>query len=211
MPHRTARVDPSNTARNPSPVVVISRPRKMIEVVAQESVVGRQHVAPCGVPDPFQRRRRIHDVGEENGREDALARPFRRDAERPGTRPLQGHPRVVTHDPRVVTRWDLVDRVRQDVELVPVVGHDMHHPGDRVAEVVELAGRRSRHRRHVRRPSPARHVRGAPHDGLVELEDLGAAMRERPQLVRRGEGAGLQAWHVSSFWTARPTCSDVRM
>jgi hypothetical protein len=27
-------------------------------------------------------------------------------------------------------------------------------------------------------------------------------VREGPDLIRRGEGAGLQAWHRSSFWTA---------
>src|SRR3712207_4311719 len=52
---------------------------------------------------------------------------------------------------------------------------------------------------HRRPPSPAGLVDSTTDDGLVELENLGAAVRKGPHLIRGGEGTRLQAWHGTHF------------
>ena len=155
----------------------------------------RQHVAPGRIADPLHRRGGLDDVREQDGREDPLARPVRWDAERPGTRPFDGHPRFVADDPGVVPRRDLVDRLRVDVQVLPVVRHDVHEPGDRVPEVVQLAGRGAGDIRHVRGPSPTGFIGRTTHQRLIERHHLAAAVRERSKIVGRREGARSEAGH----------------
>ena len=75
--------------------------------------------------------------------------------------------------------------------------HSSRHAWSRrsISEVMQFAPRRTRDRRHRRRPSPSGLVEGTTDDGLVELEDVGPAVRERPHLIGRGERTGLQPWH----------------
>ena len=171
-------------------------PSEDIQLAAHEAVVGRQQLPPCCIADAIHRGRRIHDVGEEDRRQHAFSRSFRGDPERPGARPLDRDPGRIADDPRVVASRDLVHRLAFDVDLLPIVHHDVHAAGDRIAEVVELAGRRARDPRHVRRPSPAGLVGGATDGGLVEQEELGMAVLEGPHLVWRRKASGLQAGHA---------------
>ena len=123
-PLRTALVGPSNTARNPSPVVVDLAPSIRVQGIAETSVVSVQQIAPGGVTDSLQSRGRVDDVGEEHGRERPLARSIGRDPDDPRARPLDRDPGLVADHPCVVAGRYLVDGVRRDVDRIAVVGLD---------------------------------------------------------------------------------------
>ena len=70
---RTARAGPSNVARKPSPLVLISRPRQWSERGADDPVVVLQPGAPAAVADPRELRGGVDDVGEQHGGQHPVA------------------------------------------------------------------------------------------------------------------------------------------
>ena len=69
--HRIARAGPSNAAKNPSPAVSTSRPRKRVELAPDDGVMPLDELAPRPVAELRRLSRRADDVGEQDGREDA--------------------------------------------------------------------------------------------------------------------------------------------
>ena len=170
-----------------------------VERVPQHPVVVDQQVTPGGVADAMEGRRRVDDVREQDRGQDRLTGPLRRHAKGSGARPLERGPRLVPDDPCIMAGRNLVHRVRRDVDLLPVVHHDVHVAGDRVAEMVELAPRGACDRRHVRRPAPARLVHGTTDGRLADVHHAGVAMRKVAHLVGRGEALEVEPWHVTTL------------
>ena len=69
---RIARAGPSKRAKNPSPAVSISEPRKRASSCRMSCMVPLEQPAPSAVAELGRLGGRTDDVGEEDGREDAL-------------------------------------------------------------------------------------------------------------------------------------------
>jgi hypothetical protein len=98
-----------------------------VELGSNADVVGNQEFLPRGVADPFEGGGRGNDVREHDGGEGPA--PAFADCGLhgpPGRAPLDRDPGLVADDPLVVSGWDLVDRVRPDVQCLAVV-HDHAH------------------------------------------------------------------------------------
>jgi hypothetical protein len=150
---------------------------------------------PGRVADAADDGRRIDDVGEEDRREDAIARVVRRLAVPGGVRPLDGDIGLVADHPGVMPGRDLVDVAAVDVHLGPVVHDDVEAPPDRERDVADLAARRPDDRLDVGRPSPARRQRDPADDRLVEIDRFQVPGAERANAIRSGERLALEAGH----------------
>ena len=156
-----------------------------------------KQVPPCGIPDPFEGGCGLDDVGEEQRHQDSLSRP--RHGARIGSRTseVERHPRIVTHNPGVVTGWDLVHHVGTDFELASIGQLHLEPAGERDAQVVVGAAVRPDRGLDINRPAPAGlHHHAADHD-VVELVDLGPSAGEvRSDLVRLIQLLALEAGHL---------------
>ena len=200
---RTARVAPSNTARNPSPVVSISRPRNRSSwsrIVRLWSL--EQRAASAASPIRSSARRGVDDVGEQDRGEASRSRRAR--PNRSPTTWALVHSSVTNasspDDLRVVTRRDLVAPIRRG----------SRGSGRRPSR--RAAGPRSRSRgggpgtttvpaiaaRWVDQRQPGSQ-RGQPDQSSSPRSTiLRAPGRERGSSSRIGEGLVLQARHGSS-------------
>ena len=155
----------------------------------------REEVTPGSIADPCGGRRGVHDVGEQDGREDALAAAGHGSGEGAHARPVEGDPGIVADDPGIVAWWDLVGLVGTDVEARTIFELDVGMALERVALVVVLTQPRSGDQADALRPSPAR-LEDLPADhGIADLVDLDAAERKLADLGRRFEAAMLGTHH----------------
>ena len=99
---------------------------KGVQLIAQSKVVYEQEVTPGRVSNPLEGCRRVDNVGEDHGGKYLFTRPVSSEAERPGARPLHGHPWFVANDPGIMTGRDLENRTRGNVEGLSVVQDHMH-------------------------------------------------------------------------------------
>jgi hypothetical protein len=151
---RTARAGLSKRTKKPSPVVFASRPAKRSISVRTPVVLGQQQ-PPTGVTEFGQHLGGTGQVGEDQGREDAVGDLIRRLREKPATSPVNGDPRLIPDDPRVVTGRDLEGIPAHDLQRSAVGHFDVQMPGHDVADVVHLAALGANYRLDVLGPAPA--------------------------------------------------------
>jgi hypothetical protein len=90
-----------------------------------------------------------------------------------------------------------------DVELRPVVHHDVEDPGDGIGDVAHLTGGRPDHRADVLRPAPAWIQPDSTDRDLVELDELEQTGAERPCAIGLVERLSLQPGHAAPFCVGR--------
>ena len=179
-------------------------PAIRVQVVTDAGVVESQQLLPGPIADLFERRGRVDDVGEEHGREDPLARIVRPDADDVGARPLDRQPGLLSHDPGIVARRDLVDGVGRDVECLAVVHAHVQDAGHGMAEMVDLAARRAHDRGKIGRPAPAGAEFGPCDARFIETDDRGTTLRDRSEFVGSGEALEPQSRHGRPIIGPRP-------
>lgn len=98
MAQRTARADPSNEAKKPSPAVSTSIPAR--EERSDRRMVLKHDLTPSAVPELGRALCRLYDVREEDRREDPIERHFLLADLRQETTDL-GDDRVTSDPPRL--------------------------------------------------------------------------------------------------------------
>ena len=182
-----------------------------VQLGAQAIVVVEKQALPRRVADASQCHGRIDDVREEDRRQGPLGLQVGSDPEDPRTRELDRVPGLVAHDPGVVPGRDLERVALDDVELGPIVHHDMQLPGDRVPDVAVLARVRVNGRRNVLGPPPARFPDEAPDRRLVEIDDVDPTPREPADLIGAGEALALKTRHGLILASGVPGCLRARL
>ena len=96
-----------------------------------------------------------------------------------------------------MARWDLIGVAGPDVELRPIVDHDVEMAADHVPDVAVLTGVPTDQWADIDRPAPAG-LEDEPADrGLVELDDVDPPVFEPADLIGRREAPALETWHPS--------------
>ena len=173
-----ARSAPSNTTRNESPAVSISRPPKPAEHAAHDVVVHGQGPFEGHVSGVVCQHRGVDDVGEEDRGCGAplLSWPG---IEAGPSGPVDHHELLVAIHPGDVPRREVEDLIGLDDQLLAVVGANTHPPVEDDAAVEELARGGADLRPRVLLPTPAR------------LEDMrGDDRAGEAHLVSRSTGVG---------------------
>ena len=193
---RTARSEPSNSARTPSPVVLMSRPRKRSSSNWILLVVRRHELAPARRTERLGQGGGVDDVGEQHGPEHALGLLVD-PRERAHTGDVVGDERLVADDPAVVAGRDLEDHAGSDLARRAVFEPVAEPARDADADVVVLAEARPGDRLDVLQPVPARLERHPADHEVVQVVDVDPPERGRPGLVGGFERLRLETGHGS--------------
>jgi hypothetical protein len=163
-PHRTSRTVEENEEAVPGGLHL--SPAEALDLSTQRLVVLGQQQPPPGVTEPVERLRRPGQVGEDDGREDAIGDLLWRLREEPTAGPVNRYPRLVADDPGVVTGRYLESIATHDIQR-GAVGHlDMQMPGHHVPDVVHLAALSTDDWLDMLRPTPAWLEYGPPDSQL---------------------------------------------
>jgi hypothetical protein len=124
----------------------------------------REELLPGGVTKTTHGARRVHDVGHEEGRHDALVLARHADGIAVA-REVENVHRLVADDPGIVAGRDVANVERPELNLFTVLHPHREATREEDLDVVDRTRRSSRRRSHVRRPPPAGLLDAVP-DGV---------------------------------------------
>jgi hypothetical protein len=168
---------------------------KPIQLDPHSLVVSCQQLFPGRISKPSGYFRGVDDVGDEQGRNEALARICRL-GPAVHTAELDRHERFVTDHPRVVPRWYLKRLAGAQNPARAGLGFDFYFAFEHNALVMVLTAGRPDHRFHMLGPAPPRLVDEAGDMNFAEKHDLHRHERKRDELIRLLESRRLQPRHV---------------
>ncbi len=116
---------------------------------------------------------------------------------------VERDPRLVADHPCVVPGRDLVGAFRAEFHLRPVLEHDVQRAAQDDTEMVVLAELGAGDRRDIVAPAPPGLEDVPPDHDVVELDDVDASLRERPNLVGSFEALVLESCHRRDSGTRR--------
>lgn len=170
-----------------------------LELGSNSLEVTREMLAPLDVAEFGGDRGGVHEVGEENRGENAVA-DSRRKAGKEGTkaRPLDLHARLVPDREAVVARGDIHDVQRSELERRSVRILDPESTRENDADVTDLAPLSPHPGAHVLRPAPSGLRDDLTHGEVPELDET----RPQPGSV------DLVVWILEAPEAGVGQCSD---
>jgi hypothetical protein len=168
---------------------------KPIQLDPHSLVVSSQQLFPGRISKPSGYFRGVHDVGDEQGRHEALARLCRLGPSVHAAE-LDRHKRFVADHSRIVTRRDLKRLASPKKPPRAGVGFDFYFAFEHDALVMMLAAGRPDHRFHMLGPAPPRLVDESGDMNLAEKHDLHRHERKRDELIRLIESRRLEPGHL---------------
>ena len=163
-----------------------------LDLLPRGLVVLGQKRAPATVSHAGQRLGRRGEIGEDDGGERSLRDFRRRLRKQPAAGEVDGDPRLIADDPRVVAGRHLEHVALDQLGAGAFVHLNAERAGHHVAGVVDLTGGRPHDRLDVLGPAPARLEDGAADDGLAQVDELDARLLDRPDFIGLVEALATQ-------------------
>jgi hypothetical protein len=176
---------------------------KPVQLDPYSLAVSSQQLFPGRISQPNGHFGGVDDVGDEQGRNEALARfGWLRPAVHAAV--LDCHKRLLADHPRVVPRRDLERLAGAENPSRASIGFDLYLAFEDNALVMVLAAGRPGHRFHMLGPAPSRLVDEAGDVRLAEKHDLNGYERKSDELIRFVESLRLEPRHLFRLRLGHP-------